>query len=343
MSIPDSNEEVFSIPDIMECTGETESVILNKIDNLHNLSFCVGKNGNYSSPNLVKIFSSKKLSLDKSINVDELKEKYNKLAQEKNRLNKMSDSFYSNAKAYTYSEKTAAYMMKVLVDEFELTDNKDDVIKKMNNLEEENPNFAFIFFRRALFEKDLGSNYEVIRSYFERALELDSTNDHYWAEFAFYIEKIIRNEAIGFFKNAIKLNDNNCSAHHGLAISLTKLYNNKEELFIEKDAIIKEYIKGYSNIENIYWIKHNIVNAHSHISYLRSIQCINEALNVCLEWLQKYPNENKLLVLEGQLRKKIDPMYINKERINNMKTGIFRNADDATIANIIRKTNYRKK
>lgn len=341
LSIPESNEEEFSIPDLIECTGEKEMVIQDKMDNLHNLSFCIAKNGNYSSPNLVKVFASKKLSTDNDININELKNSYYKLFIKKDRLNKMSDTFYANAKAYTYEEKNAAYLMKNLVDEFDLTEEKDSIIQEMDKLQQQYPDFAYIFFRRALFESSLKSPIEVIRKFFEKALELDGNNDHYWTEYAFFCEKTNRNEAIGYFKNAIQLNEKNYSAHHGLAVCLTKLYNNKDEFYSEKEVIINEFEKAYSHIDNIYWKKHNLFNAHAQATYLKNIKLYQDALKICETWLEKFPHEHNLLILEGQIKKIMDPEYVHPIRINNLKRGIFRDADDNILKDIINRTGYR--
>lgn len=341
LSIPESNDEEFSIPDLIECLNEKEAIIQAKMDNLYNLSFCIAKEGKYSSPNLVKVFSSKKLSSDPDINVSELKDNYYKLSVKKERLNKMSDTFYLNAKAYTYEEKNAAYIMKSLIDEFDLTENKDEIIKRMDELEILYPNFAFIYFRRAKFEQDLNNSTEIIKKYFDKAINLDSNNDHYWTEYAFFYEKINRSEAIGYFNNAIQLNEKNCSAHHGLAVCYTKIYNNKEELYTEKDKILIEYEKGYSTSNDLYWNRHNIINAHSHAIYLKNIKMYKEALKICEYWLKVVPSATKLSKLEGQIKKLIDPDYVNPIRVESVKSGLFRDADDELIKDIINRTGYR--
>ncbi|MDE6408139.1 MAG: ATP-binding protein, partial [Anaeroplasmataceae bacterium] len=64
LSISDSNEDTFSIPDLIHCTDSDENVIAEKMQKLYGLSFCNMKNGQYSSPNLVKLFANKNLSGD---------------------------------------------------------------------------------------------------------------------------------------------------------------------------------------------------------------------------------------------------------------------------------------
>ncbi|MDE6414948.1 MAG: putative DNA binding domain-containing protein [Anaeroplasmataceae bacterium] len=343
LSISDSNEDTFSIPDLIHCTDSDENVIAEKMQKLYGLSFCNMKNGQYSSPNLVKLFANKKLSGDTNVDIKELRNKYYELAKEKERLGVMSNTFYSKAKAYTYEEKSAALQIKAIIDDFFITNDLDVAYKKIEKLEKDNPTFAYIFFRRALFEKDITSPAEIVKEYFLKAIELDSSNDHYWTEYAFYIEKINKAEAIKLFENAIAINDGNRSAHHGLAVCLTKLYNQKEEYFLEKDKIIEEFSKGYSEINDFYWTKHNINNFHAHATYLKNIKCLEEALNVCHLGLAKYPNAKQLLSLEGNIKLAIDPNYVNPLRIEDMKMGIFKNADSEIIKSIIKTSGYRKK
>lgn len=342
LSIPDSNEENFSIQDIMLCTGEDEHIIVEKMQKLYRLSFCNVNNSNYSSPNLVKVFTNKKISEGKYFDLTELKDKYTELLKEKEKLGKLSNNIYLNAKACTYAEKSATYILKSVLEDFEITKDIDDTIKKMDKLINENPNFAYLYFRRALFEKEIDSNSSIVKSYFDKALELDADNDHIWTEYAFYIEKISRLTAVDYFEMAIKLNDSNRSAHHGLAVCLVKLYNNKPDFELQKDRIIGEFNKGYSEKENFYWNKHNSRNAHSHASYLKNIKMYEEALSVCQRALEKYPRESKLITLEGNIKLAIDPNYIHPERINAAKKGIFANASDDILKELIKSTGFRK-
>lgn len=343
LSISDSNEDTFSIPDLIHCTESEESIVAKKIEKLYGLSFCNMKNGQYSSPNLVKLFANKKLSGDQSVDIQELRNKYYELMKEKEKLGVMSNTFYSNAKAYTYEEKNAAYQMKVAIDEYEITGDLEEAYKRMGALEKSHPKFAFIYFRRALFEKEIGNNHEVIREYFDKAIEFDALNDHYWTEYAFYIEKINKQEAIRLFETAITINDDNRSAHHGLAVCLTKFYNQKEEYYTHKQKILAEFSKGYSVVQNYYWSKHNINNYHAHASYLKNIKEMELALEVCMEGLAKYPHAKNLLSLEGNIRLAIDPNYVNPMRIEEIRTGLLSNADEALLKDLVRKTGYRKK
>lgn len=343
LSIPDSNEEYFTIPDIMMCTNADENLVVEKMMKLYKLSFCSLKNGQYSSQNLVKLFSNKKLSSDNEIDVDTLKSKYSELKREKEKLGVMSNTFYSNANAYTYDEKNAALQMKATIDEYEITGNLEETYKKINKLEEEYPNFAYIYFRRALFEKELESSSEVVRKYFEKAISLNQSNDHYYTEYAFYLEKINKVDAVQKFKNAIELNNENRSAHHGLALCYVKMYNNKEEFKTMKDVILNEFKAGYSKIDNYYWNKHNINNYHAHSTYLKNIGELNEALRVCQEGIQKYPHASMLYTLEGNIKLAIDPNYINPERIKEVRRGVFSNASDEVLKDLIKQTNYKSK
>lgn len=343
LSISDSNEDTYSIPDLIHCTESEESVVAKKIEKLYGLSFCNMKNGQYSSPNLVKLFANKKLSGDQSVDVQKLRDKYYELMKEKEKLGVMSNTFYSNAKAYTYEEKNAAYQMKVAIDRYDITGDLEETYKIMTSLEQNHPSFAFVFFRRALFEKEIGNNNEVVKFYFDKAIKLDSLNDHYWTEYAFYIEKINKQEAIKLFENAILINPDNRSAHHGLAVCLTKFYNQKEEYNTERTRILDEFSKGYSSIQNYYWSRHNINNYHAHATYLKNIKEYEMALSICTEGLEKYPHAKNLLSLEGNIKLAIDPNYVNPARIDDVRRGVFTNADDDFLKDLIRNTGYRKR
>ncbi len=341
LSTADSNDVGFQIQDIEYVLDKkySRNSINDSIMKLHQLSFCNRKRNEYIAPSLVKVFANRELTRSSNVNTKEIGEKLKDFYKKKEHFQNQASTYYEHAKAFTFDEKEIAEEVKELIDEYEIQDDYEIFDKKYSQLIVKKPTYAFPYFKRALKEKNIGASHDTVRNFFNKAVEYDPKEDHYWTEYAFYEESIQNRElAKRYFENALKINPNNVSAHHGYAVCLKKMYNGKKEYNDEFDKIIEHFEKAYFLENKRYENRHNAKNAHAHAGYLMSVGKLNEAEAVCRKGLEYQTNNQALRSLLGIIQKKIDPNFMSEKRISNTKKGLFSNLSKEDAIKIIEMT-----
>ena len=341
LSTADSTDVGFQITDIAYILNKKYSLnsVNDSIMKLHQLSFCNKKRNEYIAPNLVKIFANRELTRNPEVDTEAIGEKLKEYYKKKEHFQNQTSTYYEHAKAFTFDEKEIAEEVKELIDEYEIHGDYEIFDKKYKQLIAKKTTYAFPYFKRALKEKNLGSNQEIVRNFFNKAVGYDTNEDHYWTEYAFYEESINNRElAKKYFENALKINPNNVSAHHGYADCLKKMYNNKPEYLENFDLIIEHFEKAYFLTDKRYENRHNAKNAHAHSSYLMSIGKLEEAEIICKKGLEYQSNNQALKSLLGIIQKKIDPNFLSEKRISNTTKGLFSNLSKEDAIKIIKMT-----
>lgn len=342
LSTADSNDVGFQIHDISYILDKKYTVnsINESIMKLHQLSFCNKKRNEYIAPNLVKIFANRELTRNSNVDTEEIGEKLKDFYKKKEHFQNQTSTYYEHAKAFTFDEKEIAEEVKELIDEYEIQDDYEEFDKKYVQLIAKKPTYAFPYFKRALKEKNIGASHDTVRSFFNKAVEYDPKEDHYWTEYAFYEESVQNRElAKRYFENALNINPNNVSAHHGYAVCLKKMYNGKKEYKENFDLIIEHFEKAYFQTNKRYENRHNAKNAHAHAGYLMSVGKLEEAEKICKKGLEYQSNNQALKALLGNIQKEIDPNFLSEKRINNTKKGIFEDMDKEDVIKMIKMIN----
>lgn len=341
LSTVDVTDVGFKLTDIEYILNKkySRNSVNDSIMKLHQLSFCNKKRDEYIAPNLVKIFANRELTRNPEVDTEAIGEKLKEYYKKKEHFQNQTSTYYEHAKAFTFDEKEIAEEVKELIDEYEIHGDYEIFDKKYKQLIAKKPTYAFPYFKRALKEKNLGSNQEIVRNFFNKAVGYDTNEDHYWTEYAFYEESINNRElAKKYFENALKINPNNVSAHHGYAVCLKKMYNNKPEYSENSDLIIEHFEKAYFLTDKRYENRHNAKNAHAHSSYLMSIGKLEEAEIICKKGLEYQSNNQALKSLLGIIQKKIDPNFLSEKRISNTTKGLFSNLSKEEAIKIIKMT-----
>ena len=337
LSIPQSNDKKFKIDDLAFILDEKKHLIQDTILNLVKLSFVLKDDNLYYSPPLVKIFSNHKLS-SADIDTYNLGLKYAELNRWHNDFDERQEYYFDLTKAYTEQEKIIALKMKDIVNDFRITSNLNIARKELDTLIKEAPNFARLYYEYSQILCDAMEDENLIRKYFDLATEKDAKNDFYWVKYAnFELSRSQHNaknreKAINYFKNAITINENNYHANHGLAIALSRNYqqNIPNDIYQE---IVKSFEKGFSpsGINK----NHDIVNAHAYASFMQRMGEYQTALNICEKQIEKSGRSKKLEALEGGIQKNIDPSFIGQTKIKRFKNGILANQNDDVIKKLI--------
>ncbi len=331
LSTTEATDEFFDIHNIYEILGQRydKSLINQSLSRLNKISFINKIESKYNCLNLIKLFANRTLGGDQSVDTLRIHNGLSIYYRLKNKIDLGNEFLYKNAKAYSFEEKIVVNKLTDRLLAYEETNDYEMISKVFDELISENPNYFYLYFRRAMVEKKAESDPAVVRGYFERALRYDEQNDHIWTEFAFY-EQTVGNSAraLEYFKNAIKINDRNFSAYHGIALLLKKRYKAiDDETGKQKNMILEYFEKGYSQLENGYGITHNIKNSHAHAHYLMKINELDKALEICNKGLSIREYDKSLQSLKGTIEKKIDPNKISETMMNKLSRGVFESTD----------------
>lgn len=326
-SIPFDTTKSFSISDLRYILNNIDSEVLHEaIIHLSKLSFIQSKGDDYFSPSLVKLFAMKVLSSDKNIDILNIKSRYAELVDFD--LESFNNDYYVQFGAFTYEEKVIAKKLKSSVDRYYITRNYEQFEESLKDLISESPEFAHSYFELAKIQIDNEiDSIEIIKN-FEKAVNANPKSDYYWAEFAFYESSKHTRIALKYFENALRINPGNNKAHHGMAVALVKIKTINKNFPKYNESIINEHFNnGYCSGAK-FNLKSYIVNCHAHALFNYQIEEYTEALKICDNGLEKDFNNASLLALRGNILKKLDPEFVGKTKITQLRKGVFATMSD---------------
>lgn len=340
MSISESNEEFFQTSDLKFILESDDLDIDEAISKLFNVSFCTRKDDQYSCSSLVRMFSNKKLSNEKEIEILKITDKYYEWIDIKNRFSKIEKDLYNLAKAYNFERKEIVADIRNIFFDYDIYQNYDDTINKIDEIISRNPTYAYTYFKKAQFEKNNNGDKRIVIESMNKAIYYEPNYDYYLSELAFYYSEIKDNEkAIEYFNRALKIDSHNPSTNHGVAVCYTKYYNGKPD-YIDKSDIIKAHFEnGYFSDNRRRANLHNVQNAHAHGRYLLSIKCYEEAIEIVRKGFQYAPNNGPLKTLYSLIQKSINPNYVSSSKVSEIRYGILTNASDEVLRTLIRISN----
>lgn len=337
MSISDDKEETFQISDLKFILKADEMDINKAISHIFTVSFCLRKNDKYSCPSLVKSFANQKLSDDILINNKELVDNYYEWAQKKQEFSDNEKDVFNLARAVDFEKKEIVIYIRELLYKHSDLNNYDTIIDEFNRLIKKHPTYSYIYFKKACYLKTIGLKTAEVKNCFKQAIFNDNKNDFYLSEYAFYLAEIKDNgTAIDYFERALKINPDNPSTNHGLAVAYRKFYNGKPEYTSKSERLCELFSKGYflEKDTSRYKNAHNARNAHAFALYLYTIGRNEEALKQIQKGFAQSPDNAPLKTLYSTIKKKMDPEYVSAAKINKLRNGIFSNCDDDTLREI---------
>lgn len=341
MSISVEEEAYFDISDLSFILDKSEYEIDESLKNIYSISFCSKKNDKYACPLLIRSFVDKKISesFSKIVDRDGIAKRYYEWLKNKQEFESRNETYYDKIKAFDFKRKLAASQISDLKNNYFDTYSFDEIIKKFDSIIDSIPNYGLPYFEKAKYLRYYDElMFEDISSLYKKAIEYDPINDYYITEYAFYLSKNKRNaEAIEYFAEALKLNPNAPNINHGMARSLSLLYDSKEDNKYGPEYILSYFEKGYVSDTSTVGNKIRFCgNAHSHASFLCKIKRTDEALKICNKGLELLPFDKKLLSLQGSIMATKDPNWISDTKARKNKKGIFSSVDDEKMKEILR-------
>jgi len=342
MSISD-NDEFFQISDLKFILESDDIDVSEAVSKLFRVSFCFRNGDQYACTSLVKMFSNKKMSKDKNIQITKITDKYYDWLKKKTELGVIENDLYVRAKAYNFERKSLVSEIRNILLDYDIYQNYDDTIAKIDKVILKDPTYAYIYFKKANFEKNSNKDRGIVVDAMEKAILNEPNHDYYLSEFAFYYSEIRENQkAIELFKKSLMINNENPSTHHGVALCYVKFYNNKNEYRDKAEIIVEHFEKGYFHENNRYANSHNARNAHAHARYLLSLGRCEEAKIVAKKGFNFAPNNGPLKTLYAEIQSAIDPNYVSTSKINDIRMGLFANASDEMLRKVVKMTNKKK-
>lgn len=332
MSLSNVKEEGFSSHDLNYILDKDIDEIEISLSTLSIVSFCIPKNDVFYCQPLVKLFVSK-MNMKEIIetkDIEKINSRYYKWSKAKTESGEYEWSYYVRVKAFDQNKKTAVLKLREIKSRFDYNQDYDSAIRDITSLIRINKNYAYLYFEKALFILKNGDDLSDVENCFISAMSLDKENDFYVCEYAFYLssKKYDNENAIKYFKKALELNSENTSANFGIAVSLSKFYNNKPEFFEKSDIILKYFENSYFPQTFRTSRFKNCVSAFSHAKYLYDLKRYDQALEVCQKGLRFDPSFTNLQTLEGTIKSKIDPNYFSETKMKKIKSGIFASLSD---------------
>lgn len=336
MSISDINDEAFSIADLSYIVKADKNDINIAMMNLFSSSFCIQSNQNYICQPLVKIFANKQLSNETKLKGSgAISNRYYEWSKTKAQISTYESSLFNKAKAFTFERKKAFLKTREIRKQYEIGVDYSIVIDEISKLIQEVPDYAYLYLVRAEIEKKAEDIPGKIRDDYEKAINLDKDNDYYLAEYAFYLSAAKKlSDAIPLFEKALTIRDYQ-NYHFGLAVAMTKFYNNKQEFVDLSSTIIEHYEKAYFDITDRSNYYRNGRTADSHARYLRELKRYPEALDICERGLECSPKDDRLLALRGQIMKAMDPNYVSERQVKSIRKGIFAGVNEETAKKLV--------
>ena len=347
MSIPVDEDAFFDLSDLSYILDLDEYEIDEALKNVYSISFCSKKNNKYICPLLIRSFVDKKISdcYSKTVNRDEIADKYYQWLKNKKDFESRNESYYDKIKAYDFKRKLAASKVSELKNSYYDGNQFNEIIRAFDNIISEIPNYGYLYFEKAKYLRNYDElNVSDVTTLYKKAIECDPTNDYYLSEIAFYLSKNrMNNEAVEYFKEALKYNPDAPNINHGMARCLANLYVTKEDQNNDVDFILRYFEKGYVKDTILLGDKIKYCgNAHSHASFLVRLKKYEEALEICLKGLSLVPNDKKLLALQGSIMNFINPNWISDTKVRRAKRGLFASIDDEKMKEIIKLTEDKK-
>lgn len=336
MSISDINDEAFSVADLSYIVKADKNDINIAMMNLFSSSFCIQSNQNYICQPLVKIFANKQLSNETKLKGSgAISNRYYEWSKTKAQINSYESSLFNKAKAFTFERKKAFLKTRDIRKQYEIGVDYTIVISEIDKLIQEVPDYAYLYFVKAEIEKKAEDTPGNIRKDYEKAISLDKNNDYYLAEYAFYLSSAKKlADAIPLFERALEIRDYQ-NYHFGLAVAMTKFYNNKTEFVGLSPVILDHFQRAYFDISDRSNYYRNGRTADAHARYLRDLKRYSEALDVCEKGLECSPKDDRLLALRGQIIKNMDPDFVSERQMKSIRNGIFAAVDDETAKKLI--------
>ncbi|MCD1116763.1 RNA-binding domain-containing protein [Chryseobacterium turcicum] len=343
-SLPEK-EEFLSLDELVYISNySSDQIGIQGIPNLTKMSLCyqnLDSNGNigYSIPFLAKLYSKQYLNLE---NESEILANYENFIQEKSKFNSKDAAILNliqRSKAKSLVQKVAATdaLKALTLANYEY----DNAILNINDLIEQNKNFAFLYLIKGKIEENgiFNDSYEMAKKEFKMAINIDEDFLEAYIELG-YLEfksrfgnpknaKQIVENSIKFFLKAYELDNTDQRTCLGLAQAYTyqatktnmSLYK-PERLKLARKA--NEFFdKSYHNGDNLTTSQNhaNAIAAFNHaINYRNNIRDVTKAIEICNLGLS-YEKENiKLRSLKQELEDKIKGEAYNdnqKEYIND--------------------------
>ena len=324
MSISDINREEFTVQDLSYIIKADQSDVNSALMTLFSSSFCIQINQSYVCQPLIKIFANKRLSDGTSLpNRESISGRYYEWSKTKKQINSYENSLFNKARAFTFERKKAYLKTKDIKQKYDAGEEYDAVIKEINKLIQELPDYGYLYFFKAEIEKNAEDSVRQIREDYELSIKHDKSNDFFYAEYAYYLSLIKDYEsAISYFEQALSICDLQ-NYHFGLAVALSKFYGGRTDRITKSEMILNHFEKAYYTDEHRGNMRRNGRTADAHARYLRSLGLYDEAIKICEYGLRFSPRDEALLTLKGTIMKKIDPNYVSDTQIRNIKKGVF--------------------
>lgn len=328
-SLPEK-EEFLNLDDLVYISNfSSDQIGINGIPNLTKMSVCYQKldsygNIGYSIPFLAKLYSKQYLNLE---NESSILANYDNFLIEKNKFNSKDISILNlihRSKAKNLIQKVAAQeaLKTLTIANYDY----DTAIDKINELIDNNKNFAFLYLIKGKIEENgfFSDSYERAKKEFKIATELDETFLEAFIELG-YLEfksrfgkpnhaKEIVNNSINYFLKAFEIDSNDQRVCLGLAQAYTYKatktnFTSNRELRIELAIKANEYFeKSYHRNEELTpsQIHSNSIAAYNNaINYRNNIRDNKKAIEICEFGLKFDPENYKLINLKTELEDKV--------------------------------------
>lgn len=328
-SLPEK-EEFLNLDDLVYISNFTSDQIgIEGIPNLTKMSLCHQKldstaNIGYSIPFLAKLYSKQYLNLD---NESEILTNYETFLLEKNKFNSKDITILNlihRSKAKNLVQKVAAQdALKTLT----LANyDYDTAIENINELIENNKNFAFLYLIKGKIEGNgiYSDSYERAKKEFKLATEIDDTFLEAFIELG-YLEfksrfgkpknaKEIVNNSIDYFLKAYQIDNCDQRVCLGLAqaytykATKTSFTSNKEQRIELAKKANEYFVNAYHRDEELTTsqIHSNSIAAFNNaINYRNNIRDNKKAIEICEFGLKSDPHNFKLIDLKSELEEKL--------------------------------------
>jgi len=329
LSIP-TTEEFFSIDDLEYITRYSEDEISFSLQKLSKFSLCYSSKINesssgYATPHLAKLYV-RKFDFDTK---HDLFNRYVKFAQERSEIadaSLLDEQYLIRSRAKTHEQRLAALSIKNVMSVFYL-DGYESAIKLIDAAISKCSDFGYLYYIKAVVENssDIYQKHRRAITELSNATRLDPDLIDAWILWG-YIENEQKQyqRSLSYFKEALRIDPNNHRANHGYAYALSQLSRKGFGEESEKQAKEAEvhYKKAYYQGTNLSAAQrhHNAINAHSHaLNLMINLNDLNGALEICKMGLQYERNNNHLLTLQGEIKKKLKQVPLNIREDTNKK------------------------
>lgn len=325
LSIPES-EEFISVEELCYITGNSDDEIIPALQKLSTFSLCYkdktfdDKTG-YASPHLTKVY----VRQYEFKNKNEIIQNYEKYINERSQIALTDEQYIIKSRANNHEHKIAALKVKNIMSIFYF-EGFDRASKILNEVIKSHPDFAYLYFLRAIIEKEASfyKSFEEARISFSKATNHDPKLIDAWIEWG-YLEQESKQWPLSkqYFEQALNLDVDNPRANHGYARTLSMISNAKKDKAMAIEAI-KYFKKGYYLDSHENQQKHsNAINAHAYAKHLvNALEEYDNALEICEQGIKYEPKNERLLTLRGEI-KKIIKDRANKNIIESKQSTSF--------------------